>query len=1026
MAPHRCLLPALLGGLLLAGPSPLPAQEAAGTITGKVIDGSSRQPLAGVEIGVAATPLRTVTRADGTYQLKGVAAGPHRVRTARIGYGPQSQEVTVAAGGSAAVDFTLVPAAAILEEVVVTGYGTQRREAITGSVSTIEADAANVGVVANVNQMIQGRAAGVEVIQNNGEPGAGAQIRIRGGTSISATNEPLYVIDGVPINNRETEASGFGIGGSPPLPRSPLNLLNPSDIQSITILKDAAATAIYGSRAANGVVLIETKKGTANVSSIEYDGYVATATPLRHLQVLNGDQYRAFVQQQVAAGNLSADRLTSQGTANTNWEDAVSRRAITHNHNLSFSGGSEATRYRASFNYMNQEGVVLANGLERVQGRLSGTHHAFSDKLRLSFNATTSRVNNHYLPYENTGGFEGGVFQNVAVFNPTHPVTVVDQATGVSSFYEIGTGRQSVRNPVALAEQISDYGKTTRTLGNVQTELDLAPGLTGQVNVGADHSEGERSIYLPRSSPVGAEWNGLARRVNRDNTSLTLQGLMTYRGQLSRDHGIDVVGGYETSKYVTSEVGTEARGFLTDAFSFDNLGAGATLVAPYSWREESRFVSFFGRTNYNYKDRYFLTGVLRYDGSSRFGTGHKWALFPAVSASWNIIGESFMRGSVFNDLRLRAGFGLQGNPGVPPYASLILLGTTDGARYVFGETPVTGVVPTRNGNPDLKWEQTSQFNIAAEFSLLNSRLSGSLEYYVKNTKDLLLTVAVPQPALVSDRLENIGKVRNRGIEGSLDWLALSRRELTWRAGVVFSRERNTVVNLGNAPFITTGGVSGQGQSGQNAERIIPGQPLGTFYGPEFVGVDANGKQLFNHYVNGALTGQTTSPAASDFVILGNANPSFSVGFHSQVSYRRLDLSFLVRSEMGQKVFNNTALVYSTKGNVLQDKNFLTSALPENDATGIHEPAIYSSRWVEDGSYVRLQNLTLGYTLPVAFLMGGSRSTRMYLSGDNLFLITGYSGLDPEVHAESGLASRGIDYLAYPRPRTVTFGVNVAF
>jgi iron complex outermembrane receptor protein len=241
---------------------------------------------------------------------------------------------------------------------------------------------------------------------------------------------------------------------------------------------------------------------------------------------------------------------------------------------------------------------------------------------------------------------------------------------------------------------------------------------------------------------------------------------------------------------------------------------------------------------------------------------------------------------------------------------------------------------------------------------------------------------------------------------------------------VFSRERNTVVNLGNAPFITTGGVSGQGQSGQNAERIIPGQPLGTFYGPEFVGVDANGKQLFNHYVNGALTGQTTSPAASDFVILGNANPSFSVGFHSQVSYRRLDLSFLVRSEMGQKVFNNTALVYSTKGNVLQDKNFLASAL--EDSTGITEPAIYSSRWIEDGSYVRLQNVTIGYTLNLPILRGGGRRARVYLSGDNLILITGYSGLDPEVHAESGLASRGIDYLSYPRPRTITAGVHFSF
>ncbi|HEV8357272.1 MAG TPA: TonB-dependent receptor [Gemmatimonadales bacterium] len=1028
MASHRRLLPALLGGLLLAVPAHLPAQESTGTITGKVIDGTSDQPVTGVEIGVAGTPLRTVTRPDGTFQLRNVPVGPHRIRTARIGYSPQFKEVTIVAGGSLTVDFTLLPAAAILQEVVVTGYGTQRREAITGSVSTIDGDAANVGVVSNVTQMIQGRAAGVEIITNNGEPGAGAQIRIRGGTSISASNEPLYVIDGIPINNVATEANGIGIGGSPPLPRNPLNLLNPADIASITILKDASATAIYGSRAANGVILVETKKGSPGVSSIQYDGYVSTATPLRHLEVLNGDQYRAFVQQQVTAGNLTPDRLTSQGTANTNWEDAVTRRAVMHNHNLSFSGGTEATRYRASFNYANQEGVVLANGLERVQARLTGTHHAFNDKLRLTFNATTSRVNNHYLPYENTGGFEGGVFQNVAVFNPTHPIKVVDPTTGISSFYELGTGRQSVRNPVALAQQVSDFGKTTRNLGNVQGELDLAPGLTGQVNVGADHSEGIRSIYLPRSSPVGAEWNGRALQANRDNTSLTLQGLLTFRRQVARDHGLDVVGGYETSKYVTTGVSAESRNFLTDAFTFNNLSGGSVLVPPTSFRDESRFVSFFGRTNYNYKDRYFLTGVLRYDGSSRFGAGHKWALFPAVSASWNVIGEGFMRGGPFTDLRLRAGWGLQGNPGVPPYASLVLLGTTDGARYVFGETTVTGVVPTRNGNPDLKWEQTSQFNVAAEFGLIQNRLSGSVEYYVKNTKDLLLTTAVPQPALVADRLENIGKVRNRGFESSLDWLAISHRNLIARAGVVFSMERNRVVDLGGRPFITTGNVSGQGQSGQVSERIIPGQPLGTFFGPEFVGVGTSGadlgKQLFNHYQNGKVVGTTTSPGADDFVILGNANPDFTLGFHGQVNWKGADLSFLIRSEVGQEVFNNTALVYSTKGNVLQDKNFLASAL--TDPTGIREPAIYSSRWVEDGSFVRLQNVTIGYTLPVAFMKGGGRSARVYLSGDNLILRTGYSGLDPEVHAESGLASRGIDYLSYPRPRTVTVGVNLAF
>jgi TonB-dependent starch-binding outer membrane protein SusC len=1021
MAPHRWFLPALLGGLLWA--VPLGAQQPTGTITGRVVEGTSDQPISDAEVWIAGTPVRTRSRDDGRYVLSGVPPGSHRLRAARIGFSPQTQDVTMAAGGTATVDFTLLPAAALLEEVVVTGYGTQRREAITGSVATIDGPSANVGVVANVNQMIQGRASGVEIIQNNGEPGSGAQIRIRGGTSISASNEPLYVIDGVPINNVETEARGFGIGGDPPLSRNPLNLINPSDIASITILKDASATAIYGSRAANGVILIETKKGTAGVTTIEYDGYVSMSSPARRLDVLTGSEYRAFVEAEVAAGRLASSHLSSLGTANTDWEEEVTRTAPTHTHNLSFSGGTDLTRYRASFNYMNQRGVVLENGFERMQARLNAAHQAFDGRLRLGFNGTTSRANNDYLAYENNGGFEGGVFQNVAVFNPTYPIKVVDPGTGQETFFEIGSGRQSVRNPVALAEQIIDLGKTTRSLGNITADLDLATGLTAQVNGGADHTEGLRQIYLPRGSPVGAEWNGLAQQSTRDNTSLTLQALLTFNRQVARDHGLDLLGGYEISKYYTSQHLAEARGFLTDAFSFNNLSGGSVLVPPRSFRTESRFVSFFTRANYNYKDRYFLTGVLRRDGSSRFGAGNKWATFPAVSASWLISGEDFMRGSAFSELRLRAGWGLQGNPGVEPYASLILLGTPEGARSVFNETAVTGVIPERNGNPNLKWEQTSQFNVALAFGLMDNALSGNVEYYVKNTSDLLLTVPVPQPAAVSDRLENIGKVRNRGLEASLDYLVLSRRNVTWRAGLVFSAERNKVVDLGGRPFINTGFVSGQGQSGQVSQRIMPGFPLGTFFGPEFVGVDASGNQLFNDYQDGELVGETTTPAADDFVVIGNANPDYTLGLQSQMNWGRFDLSLFVRGVVGRDVFNNTALVYSTKGNAKQDKNFLRSAL--DDPTGIDEPAIFSSRWIEGASFVRLQNLTLGYRLNLPFLTS-TRSARVYISGDNLILLTGYSGLDPEVHTEFGLATRGLDYLSYPRPRTVTAGINVTF
>jgi iron complex outermembrane receptor protein len=1023
----RYILPAIIGCLFWA--AQLGAQGATGVISGQAVDSMSQQPLAGVTIAIEGTQIGTITRDNGGYLLSGVPAGTHALRAIRIGYAPQSRTVTVTAGATTTADFSLQTRATVLTEMVVTGYGSQRREAITGSVAEVNADEADVGVITNVNEMIDGRVAGVQMTQNSGEPGSGAQFRIRGGTSISASNEPLYVIDGVPINNVDTESAGIGIGGSPSLPRSPLNLINPSDIQSIVILKDASATAIYGSRGANGVVLIETKKGVAGGPGIEYDSYVAMSSPANYLEVLNGSEYRQFIQEQVAAGELPADRLTTLGTANTDWERAVTRTGVTQNHNVSFSGGGEATRYRASLNYMDQQGVVLASGFQRLQGRLNGTHAALNDRLRLNLNLTASHIENDYLTFENTGGFEGGVFNNVATFNPTHPVRITD-STGLTTYYEVGTGRQSLRNPVALAEQIADFGNTTRTLGNVSGEFDLLPSLTFQVNLGADHTEGTRRTYLPLASPVGAEFSGRAQQVNRDNTNVTLQTYLTFRQELAGSHSFDVLGGYEFNDYDLGEFGAEARGFLFDATGYHNLGGGAELIRPYSFRQESRLISFFSRANYGFKDRYFLTGVVRYDGSSRFGEGNKWALFPALSGSWRIIDEEFMRDSWFSDLRLRAGVGLQGNQGVAPYGSLILLEPSGGARYVFGETPVVGVAPVSNPNPNLKWEETTQYNVGVDYAFSQNRFSGTLEYYIKNTADLLLTVPVPQPAPAAERLENVGSVRNRGIEFSFDAQLITQPDLNWGAGLVFARERNEVVGLGVHSSISTGGISGRGLTGTTSQRILPGEPLGTFWGPTFVGVNPEGKELYRCTSAGAtdtlcVNGQTILPRANDDGIIGNANPDFTLGLRSHLNWGRFDASMLVRADLGRDVFNNTALTYATKANALQSQNFLASAL--DDPTDIREPARYSSRWIEDGSFARLQNLTVGYTFNLS-LFGGPqpRTARVYVSGDNLLLLTGYSGLDPEVHAESGLASRGIDYLAYPRARTFTAGVRFAF
>ncbi len=1008
------------------------AQGATGTITGKVVDSTSQAPIASAAITIVGTQRGTLSRVDGGYTLTGIPAGTVTVRVTRIGYSAFQQTLGVTGGGTATLDVALKPVAAFLSEVVTVGYGTQRREQITGSVATVKGADANVGVMPNVNGMLAGRVAGVNVTLNTGEPGAGAQVRIRGGTSISASSEPLYVIDGVPINNVETEAGGIGLGGSPSLPRSPLTLLNPSDIANIVVLKDASATAIYGSRGANGVILIETRKGTAGSSQLEYDGYSAMATVARPLDILNGSEYRAFVQQQVTAGNLASSRLTGLGTANTNWQDELTQTAMTQNHNLTFSGGTADTRYRASLNYMNQDGVVIANGFERLQGRLNANTSALGGKLQLGLNLTSSQVNNRYIAFENTGGFEGGVFNNMVNFNPTRPVF---SATGSNPYYEVGPGRQSVRNPVALANQIADNAVTNRTLGNVTGSYAFFSSLTGSVNVGVDRSGSVRKNFFPAVSPSGAEFNGRARQVSRDVSSATVQTLLTFKPNLGESQEFEITGGYEHADYNIGEFGAEGRNFLTDAFSYNNLGAGATLLPPFSFRETSRLASFLSRANYSLKNRYFLTGVVRRDGSSRFGEGNKWAVFPAVSGSWRVSEEGFMDNqTLFSNLSIRAGYGIQGNQGVAPYASLTLLGADGGARYVFGSTVFTGVIPTQNPNPDLKWEQTAQSSVAIDYGLKDNRITGTFEFYNKNTTDLLLTVDVPQPAVVPTQLQNIGSVINRGFEASINAEILNGSTRTLSAGLVLSADRNRVESLGAQQFIASGGVSGQGQSGRNSQRIIPGQPLGTFWGPEFVGVDAAGKQLFNKYTvtrdaSGKETGRTlagtsTSPSGDDEMILGNSQPTFSMGVTSLGTWGKFDLNMLIRSDVGQQVFNNTALVYATKSNALQDKNFLRSAL--TDGIGIQEPAIFSSRYIEKASFLRLANVTVGYSFKLPGTSGRNGPARIYLSGDNLLLFTNYSGNDPEVHAASGLASRGIDYLAYPRARTLTTGMRIGF
>lgn len=1006
-----------------------PALAQSREVTGTVRDASTGDAMPGVNIAVRGTNTGTTTDMEGRYAI--TVPGPETVLVfSFIGY--ETQEITV--GDRSVIDVTLEEGILLTGEVVVVGYGTQRREDVTGSVAVVNADDANVGLITSPDQLLQGRVAGVSVTANNGEPGAGLNVRIRGGTSISASNEPLYVVDGVPIDNAQITPGGSGIEGSTPPPtRNPLAMINPNDIQSITVLKDASATAIYGSRGANGVVLIETKQGVAGRVTVDYEAYTALASPYRKLDVLSGDEYRAFIQREVNAGRLPQSRLDALGQANTDWEEEVTRSAVSQFHNLSMAGGNNATQYRASVSFMDQEGVIISSGLKRITGRINADHQTLDDRLRLGLNLTSTYTDDDYVYYENTGGFEGTLFTNTLGFNPTFPVRAAE-----GQFYEVGAGPQGVRNPVAIAEQIEDGSKTTRTMGNLSAALDLFGGLTAQVNFGADRAQSTRRTFFPRASPIGATFGGRATQKQREHTTYTLQTYLTLNRNLAANHRLDLLGGYEFNEYLTQEFGAEARNFISDVFSFDALetgtpypgsGSGTSKGGTYSFTAKSRLISFFGRANYNIGDRYYLTGVLRYDGSSRFGAGNKWALFPAISGAWRLSEEPFLRGvEALSDLRLKVGYGIVGSQEIDPYRSLALLGADPANQAVIGGEVRPGVAPTQYANPNLQWEETATFNVGLDYGFANGRYSGSIEYYVKNTDNLLLEVTVPQPAVVSTRLENIGSVRNQGIDLSLDALVIDRSNLSLMLGAVFNTNQNEVVDLGGRDQIPMGVVQGRGQSDTRAQMIFPGEPLYTFYGPVFLYVDENGDQVFRDFDEaGNEIGTTTTPGAEDRQIIGNAQPDFTYGLRASLNWGRFDASIFFRGEQGRDLLNNTALVYQTKNAVLQGQNFLKAALDDPDS--ISEAGIYSSRWVEDASFLRLDNVTLGYTFDVNRLTSRVREARVYLSLQNVFVLTGYSGYDPEVNTTTtfnGINSVGIDYLNYPRPRTVTLGVHLGF
>lgn len=966
------------------------------TVSGIVTD-SKNEPLIGVNVTIKnASTTGTITDIDGKYSLE-IPSGNSVLVFSYIGY--STQEIKV--NNQSVVDVVLKDDMQALEEVVVVGYGTMKKSDLTGSVSSITSDNFKLGTDLTPQQLMQGAFSGVNISQNSGKPGGSNTIRVRGGTSITASNDPLYVIDGVPIST-SAGVNQSNIGSSTTdffdqEPINPLSNINPNDIESINILKDASATAIYGSRGANGVIMITTKKGKAGMRQLDYSFNLGVSTIAKKLDVLTGDEYRKTVSEL----GLTLD---DKGQ-NTDWQDVIFRTAISQNHYVSFMSGSENTSYRASAGYSNQNGVMEGSGMKSANARMNINHKALNDKLKLNMNISYGETNSDQAPVSNTVGSEMGssMLYEAYVFNPTYPIYNEE-----GDYYDVPPYRV---NPASFSKELLDERATSQFLGNLTADWNFYKPFTLQVNAGYNKNTINRNSYISKSNLLGNGNNGYVTVQKLSDYSKLLETILKYNQSFGK-HNIDAMVGYSWQYFYSEGQTTKAYGFLSDNFKWYSLAAAQTVESVSSYAESNTLISMYGRINYNYADKYLLTATVRRDGSSRFGSGNKWGIFPSVAASWRISQEDFFQNDIMSDLKLRASFGITGSQEIGNYNSLSTLGASTNGYLVGGEK-ITIVLPQQYTNPDLKWEQTAQTDIGIDFGFLNGKIRGSIDYYYKKTTDLLLSVAVPSPSLITTQIANVGTVTNQGIELDLSFDLMRTKNFAWDANLNLSHNKNEVVSLSNGQWtgdnMQVAPCQGQGLSGTYAQLIMPGQPIGTFYGKRFIGVVDGVEQFAND---------------GEPEVIGCAQPDLTFGLGTNLQYKNWTLSLNFRGSIGNDVYNCTANNLAYLSN-LPGRNVLKEAV----TSGVNrdQAKVYSSRFIEDGSFVRLDNLSLGYnfSLPKLYIS----NARVFVSAQNLFVITGYSGADPEVNSEisrTGVAPLGVDYLSYPKARTFSMGINLSF
>ncbi len=1030
--------PILLSGLMImlsvlitfsaAASSALELQQK--RVTGKVTDATTGELLPGVTIVIKGTTTGVASDLDGSYTID-VPSNNTVLQFTSVGYA--SQEITV--GSQSVINVSMQGDVTMIEELVVIGYGFKKKRDLTGSISSVSATDIEDTPVKDVLSALQGRAPGVYVTANSGAPGDGITVRVRGYSSLNSGNDPLYVVDGVPVESSPLSSlNGYDQHGL-----SPLSDINPGDIESIEVLKDAASTAIYGSRAANGVVLITTKRGREGKATVSLNYFSGISEITRKLGVLNATQWRQVIIDSYA--NLdrynnattptephwtAIDSLNPMNSGDVDWQSVMYRQAWQHQVELGVQGGNEAARYAFSTSYLDQDGIFLASNYKRITSRLN-TDFKVSDKLTIGQNLSYTNGQNNRINAGGTGNLS--LVQSILVRPPVYSLTYPD---GSPIYYFNGK-----RNPVGMAEECTHLNVSNRFTGNQYLEYDIIKGLMFRTSLGIDYITMKEDEFYPTTVDYRAGYNWGSVRA-RTNMTWSNENYLTYNTTLAEVHEISAMAGFSIQDWKMETTGLDGLYFASDNIRTLN-GAGTISNQAVNRTDEHSMVSYYGRLTYNYKGRYLAEANIRADGSSRFGEENRFGYFPSASAAWRFSDESFTDGLGFlNDGKLRFSLGQGGNESIPNYVS--------GGEFSIGTNYLTnsGASPTVMPNEALKWEVTTQYNLGLDLAMFNNRVTFVADFYIKNTSDLLFAVPIPETTGFGFITRNIGEISNKGMEFSL-FTHNFDGDFQWTTNFNIGFNRNTVVSLPEE--VLTNGYIKNG----DYHILKEGESIGTFYGWKFLGVYSRDEDNVDKVKFGTATGKVFKGGDiiwddlngdkiindEDKQIIGNAQPVFSGGFNNDFSYKNFGLNIFLQFCYGNDIYSH---LNNMRNWVFAYNNVSTDALnrwrEQGDVTDYPAPVRndpmrneylrVSDRWVEDGSYMRIKNVTFSYTLPTAITSkAGISRLRAYVTGQNLLTFTHYTGYDPEVNSYSGLQV-GVDEGAYPQSRTIIFGLNLEF